>query len=174
MAGDLKNMTPFSLLVVTLAPLVGAARAASTKSGLSGPAGAADALLDRVGDPAVRSLLESLVASQSIMQADLRRANVERKQLRARVAALEANDTRRGLAESPASGANQEPDVSADQAEPALIYHRKMTRANHTALQQHRRAEEACLVTDVMPRLHQITEECCNEPEEDCSSGAPA
>ena len=156
-------MTPFSLLLVTLAPLVGAARAATTKSGPSDPADAADALLDLVGDSAVRSLLESVLASQSIMQADLRRADVERKQLRARVAALEANDTRRGLAESPASG-----------AENAMIYRRKMTLANHTALQQHRRAEETCLTTDVMTRLDQVTEECCNEPEEDCSSGVPA
>ena len=156
-------MTLFSLLLVTLAPLVGAARAATTKSGPSDPADAADALLDLVGDSAVRSLLESVLASQSIMQADLRRADVERKQLRARVAALEANDTRRGLAESPASG-----------AENAMIYRRKMTLANHTALQQHRRAEETCLTTDVMTRLDQVTEECCNEPEEDCSSGAPA
>ena len=33
-------MTPFSLLLVTLAPLVGAARAATTKSGPSDPADA--------------------------------------------------------------------------------------------------------------------------------------
>jgi hypothetical protein len=40
----------------------------------------------------------------------------------------------------------------------------------------HRRAQvqEQCLVSDLVTRMDAVTEECCNEPAEDCSSGRPA
>lgn len=136
----------------------------------------ARSLLEGVGDPMTRSLLELMLTEQEAVRADLKRAEAEIIDLRGQLDARRAEDTGavgRRLVEEP----GPEPISEPDQAEPQMIYRRTLLTSHKRRKKrgkdgtQHRRAQQLCSKQEVPTRLGEVTDECCNEPEEDCSTG---
>lgn len=135
----------------------------------------ARSLLEGVGDPVARSLLEHVLTEQEVVRADLKRAEAEITDLRGQLDTRRADDASaaaRRLAEQP----RPEPSPEPDQGEAQMIYRRTLLTSGTKKKPgkesaQHRRTQQLCPTQMLPTRLGGVTDECCNEPEEDCSTG---
>ena len=144
-------MNPLLLLVLGLAGLAASAHGHETVP---------HAQLERVADPAVRSMLEGVLTRERVMRADLERADLERTQMRTRIAALEQNLSDERLARQ------EESERLRRQAE-TLHVKCESTATTATTNRSRKQVDSECTDADLDARSEAAMEACCPTGSED-------